>query len=166
MSKKTKLDEVLVFLQKEYNLEPADVLQLIKSKEKEQKEQQSCYIPVSLFSAVPLSSLEAMTIYLRETKKLKFSVMAKILGRNQISLSTSYRNARKKYTRTLNIPESKWHIPAIIFQNRQLSVLESIVLYMKKEYRMHNTTIATVLGKDPRTIWTVLQRIKNKEVKL
>jgi hypothetical protein len=166
MRSKKKLDEVLSFLKTAYHVEPEDVLQLIKTQEKQEKEEQACFIPVSLFSAVPVSSLEAITLYLREEKHMTFTAMALLLGRNQIALSTTYRNARKKYAFQLKISESQWHIPAVLFRNRTLSVLEVIVLYLKKDCHMQNSTIAVVLKKDPRTIWTVLQRIQKKGVRL
>lgn len=166
MSSKKKLKGVLSFLKHTYHVEPENVLQLIKQQEKKEKEEQACFIPLSLFSAVPLSSLEAIAVYLREEKRMAFTSMARILGRNQISLSSSYRHARKKYVHSLHIAESQWHIPAVIFQNRQFSILETIVLYLKKEYQMQNSTIARLLAKDQRTIWTVVQRIRNKGVRL
>lgn len=166
MAERKKLRKIVDLLKQHYPLTQAEVLQILKQKEKEEKEQQACFIPLSLFTAVPVSSLEAITLYLREEKKLKFSVMAAILGRNEIALSTSYRNAHKKYSSGLKISEGKYYIPATIFRNRTCSVLETIVLYLKKEYLLHNVKIAELLGKDPRTIWTVVQRIKNKGVKL
>ena len=167
MKKRGKNEErallaVLTLLQK---LEPKEILKLIKEKEKKEKVLQSNLIPVSLFSASSLSSLEAMTIYLRENKALKFSEMEKILFRNQIMLSTTYRNAKKKYTKDLQLPDSKYFLPCTIFANKKLSVLENIVFYMKQEYHLQNNQISKLLNKDPRTIWTVLYRIKEKKVK-
>ncbi|MFA6889194.1 MAG: hypothetical protein WC254_06890 [Candidatus Woesearchaeota archaeon] len=166
MSKNKTLNQVLFFLKQNYDVEPEQVLRLIKEKDKEKNEELSSYIPISLFTSTPLSSLEAITVYFREEKKYTFSHMAKLLGRNQIALSTSYRKARKKYTIPLKISQSEWHIPAVILKNRTLSVLEVIVFYLKYEFRMNNKKIADILGKDPRTIWTVVQRIKDKGVKL
>ena len=82
-----KLQEVLRFLENEYALAPKEVLKLIREKEKKEKEEESEYIPVSLFTAAPVSSLEVITLYLRDVKKLKFSAMGSLLGRNQIALS-------------------------------------------------------------------------------
>lgn len=154
--------ELLTILKK---LDPKDVLKLIKEKEKEQKQLESKVIPVSLFAATSLSSLEAITVYLRENKGLRFSEMEKILSRNQIMLSTTYRNAKKKYAKKIEISETKYSLPCSIFSNRKLSVLENIVLYLKKEYELSNKSIGLLLKKDPRTIWTVLSRAKKKGVR-
>jgi hypothetical protein len=88
--------------------------------------------------------------------------MEKILGRDQRVLSTTYRNAKKKYADELKILPTKYYIPCHIIANKQWSVLENITLYLKQEYQLSNTEIAHLLNKDPRTIWTVLNRIKKK----
>ena len=160
-----KLREVLRFLENKYAVAPKEVLKLIREKEKKEKEEESEYIPVSLFTAAPVSSLEVITLYLRDVKKLKFSAMGSLLGRNQIALSSTYRNAKKKYPASLRVEESEYKIPCAVLKTRSLSVLETIVVYLKNAYMLQNNEIAKLLGKDPRTIWTVLKRAKKKEVR-
>ncbi|MBI5072356.1 hypothetical protein HZA99_00910 [Candidatus Woesearchaeota archaeon] len=160
-----QLDEVLLFLEDNYAVSQSDILQLIKNKQKEIKEEEATYIPISLFAATELSSLEAMTVYLRENKSFSFAQMGKLLGRNPIALSSSYRAAKKKYEKQIHVPESNYFIPATILRNKKLSVLENIVFYLKQEYRLTNAQISQLVKKDPRTIWTVLSRIKGKGVK-
>ncbi len=162
--KEVQLHKILAFLRDRYHVSPSEVLALIDAKKKE-KAAEDYAIPVSLFAASPLSSLEAITVYLREESGLKFSQMEKIVGRNQIVLSTTYRNARKKYRQQLTVPDSKETIPSYILKNKQLSVLENIVFYLKSKYHLHNSEIAKLLNKDPRTIWTVLYRIQKKAMK-
>jgi DNA-binding NarL/FixJ family response regulator len=53
-------------------------------------------------------------------------------------------------------------IPVNIFVNRSLSILESIVIYLKSEYGFSFNEIATRLGKNYRTIWTVYKRALKK----
>ena len=154
-----QLLEVLTLLQK---LESKEILKLIKKNEWQKKQQESSFIPVSLFSATPLSSLEAITVYLRDVKQLRFTEMEKLLNRNQIALSTTYRNARKKYPKIIRIKETKYFIPCSIFSNKKLSVLENIVFYLKHEYNLMNVQISQQLNKDQRTIWTVFDRAKKK----
>ncbi len=154
--------KVLAFLQNAYGISHHDLLVLIKEKERQKIEQESHYIPLSLFAKTPLSSLEIITCFLRDIKKLKFSEMEKILGRDQRVLSTTYRNAKKKYPSEIKISSSTYYVPCHLLQNKQLSVLENIIFYMKAEYQLHNHEIAKLLNKDPRTIWTVLNRIKKK----
>lgn len=126
-------------------------------------EKKSVIIPVSLFSCAPLSSLEAMTVYLKEKKNLRFCEIAHILGRNQVAINTTYRAAKKKYPLPIAPIPSEYCIPCFIFSKRSLSVLENIVSYLKTEYQLPNHEIARLLNKDPRTIWTVLQRIEIKK---
>lgn len=157
-----QLLEVLTLLKK---LDPKDVLKLVREKEKQKQEQQSAIIPISLFSATPLSSLEAITVYLRDVQQLTFVQMETLLGRNQIALSTSYRNAKKKYNGKIEVKETKFSVPCGVIANRQFSVLENITLHVKRVYNLPNAKIAKLLGKDPRTIWTVLERAKKKGVR-
>ncbi len=157
-----QLLEVLTLLKK---VEPKEIIKLLKEKEKQERQQQSQYIPVSLFTATPLSSLEAITVYLREKQHLQFVQMEKLLGRNQIALSTTYGRARKKYAGSFDILETKYIIPCSSIADKKLSVLENIVWHLKKTYSLSNANIAKLLKKDQRTIWTVLKRAKKKEVR-
>ncbi len=160
-----RLQEVLKFLENTYAVAPTEVLKLIREKERKKKEEESAYVPVSLFTAAQVSSLEAITLYLRDIKELKFSEIGSLLGRNQIALSSTYRSAKKKYPSVLRIEESDYKIPCTVLKTRTLSVLETIAVYLKDAYQLSNNEIAKLLGKDPRTIWTVLHRAKKKEVK-
>lgn len=157
-----KLSEVLLFLRKNYDLSESEVLTLIKNKQKEILEEQATYIPVSLFGATKLSSLEAITVYLRENKLFSFTRMGKVLGRNPIALNASYHVAKRKYDKKIHVPESAYFIPAIIFQRKEYSVLENIIFYLKQEYCLTNVQISNLVKKDQRTIWTVLARVKEK----
>jgi hypothetical protein len=161
-----RLAEVLRFLKKDYDLNPTEILHLIKDKEQQKKQAEALYIPVSLFTASKLSSLETIVRFLRDTKGLKFTEMARVLGRDQRALSTTYRNAKKKNPYSIKIQNTKFPIPCNIIANKELSVLEHIVFYLKHEYKLSNAAIATALNKDPRTIWTVLNRIRKKRGKI
>ncbi len=160
-----QLDEVLLFLENNYAVSQSDVLGLIKNKQRERQQQEAAYIPVSLFAASPLSSLEAITVYFRDNQSFSFMQMGKLLARNPIALSASYRAAKKKYDKKIHVNHSKYFIPATIFQKKELSVLENIVFYLKHEYRLTNAQISQLLKKDQRTIWTVLSRAKDKGVR-
>ncbi len=54
------------------------------------------------------------------------------------------------------------HVDSFIFKDRSLSVLESLVFYLKevKKYSYHE--IAVILNRDDRTIWTVHNRAIKK----
>lgn len=161
-----KLQRVLRFLENHYAVSPQDVLKLVRERERQKKEEESQYIPVSLFTAAPVSSLEAITLYLRDVKQLKFSAIGSLLGRNHIALSATYRAAKKKYSLKLHVREAEYQIPCTILKTRKLSVLETIAVYLKDAYKLSNNDIAKLLHKDPRTIWTVLTRAKKKGVRI
>lgn len=59
----------------------------------------------------------------------------------------------------------KVFIPNSVLQDRALSVLESIVEYLKEEKNMRFHEIALALKRDDRTIWTVYSRAKKKRAK-
>jgi len=56
-------------------------------------------------------------------------------------------------------------IPTMIFKDRRLAVLESIVAYLKENKGMQYHEIAEMLNRDQRTIWTVYQRTLKKRTK-
>ena len=56
-------------------------------------------------------------------------------------------------------------IPSSILKDRTLSVLESIVEYLKEKRNLSYHEIAELLGRDDRTIWTVYDRAKKKRNK-
>ncbi len=143
-----------------------DALVLLKEKETQDRQEKAQVIPVSLFSVLCISSLEAIVLYLRDKKELSFSEMGKMLGRNPIALNRSYHQAKIKHPHSFSVPETKYHLPCRLFLNKKQSVLENIVVHLKEESALSNTTIAKLLNKDPRTIWTVLARAKKKGVKL
>jgi hypothetical protein len=64
-------------------------------------------------------------------------------------------NNTKKEEETLNIPTK-------ILVDRTLSVLESIVEYLKEKKDMNYKEIGDLLNRDQRTIWTVYHRAKKK----
>jgi hypothetical protein len=66
--------------------------------------------------------------------------------------------SEQHHIRSVNIPTS-------IFKNRGLSVLESLVVFLKEEYELHFHDISKLLNRDDRTIWTVYDRAKKKRTK-
>lgn len=56
-------------------------------------------------------------------------------------------------------------IPAHIFRDRSLSVLEVLVEYLKERKGLTYHEIAVMLNRDDRTIWTCFKRAKEKRGK-
>jgi len=57
-------------------------------------------------------------------------------------------------------------IPMEIFQTKKLSVGECLVHYLSFRLKLKQTEIAFLLRRDPRTIWTCLDRAKRKMLNL
>ena len=59
------------------------------------------------------------------------------------------------------IVSSKYLIPVSCF-TPSLTILESVVVYLKERWLLNYHQIALLLKRDDRTIWTVYQRAKKK----
>ena len=57
-------------------------------------------------------------------------------------------------------------LPPSIFQDRSLSVLESITEYLKDSKNFSYHEIAEIMNRDDRTIWTCYNRAKKKRSKV
>ena len=121
-------------------------------------------VPISVFNNDYLSSLENIVKYLRENLLLSFKQIASLTNRNNIALAVTYRNARKKMEAKFVVEEiSPYSIPVSILKDRNLSVLENVVSYLKDTFGLTYHKIAVLLNRDDRTIWTVYQRAKKKK---
>ena len=120
-------------------------------------------VPISVFNNDYLSSLENIVKYLRENLLLTFKQIGSLTNRNQIALAVTYRNAKKKLEAKFVVTEiSPYSIPVSILQDRNISVLENIVSYLKDTFGLTYHNIAVLLNRDDRTIWTVYQRAIKK----
>lgn len=129
---------------------------------KEIEEQLGLSIPVSVFDNNYLSSLETVVKYLHENKQLRLSEIAKLIKRDQRAIGVTYRFASKKMKVVLKAPASKYSLPVSVLAQKKLSVLESIVSYLKKTYGLSNHDVAGLLMRDDRTVWTVYNRALKK----
>lgn len=120
-------------------------------------------VPISVFKNSSLGSLENFVKYLRENLLLSFRQIAELANRNEVALAVTYRNARKKLPGKFVIAEiSPYSIPVSILKDRNLSVLENISAYLKDTFGLNYHSVAVLLNRDDRTIWTVYQRAKKK----
>jgi hypothetical protein len=156
-SKSELLDLFVKHLRKEHKLSIEDVNRLVGGREKD------ILLPITIFDNTRLSALEAITKYLKENKKLSFHQMGVVLNRNERCIWTTYNNSKKKMKEAFALKPSKFLIPANIFTNRKLSVLENLTKYMKEKLELSLHEIAQLLHRDDRTIWTVYNRGKRKE---
>jgi len=147
------LNFLVNYLEQEKGFSSDEIIRLV-AKEKEPK---AIEIPVGIFNK-KLSSLETIVKYLKENLDLKYSEIAKLLNRNDRTIWTTYSNSRKKFSKKFAVKGNKYFIPALIISNRSLSVLESIVSYLKDTFNLKYSQIALLLCRDQRTIWTAYNR--------
>ena len=119
-------------------------------------------IPVSVFNNDYLSALETIVKYLHENKGLKLVEIAKLLNRDQRAVGVTYRFARRKLKSVLRAPVTKYSLPLSVIADKRLSVLESIVYYLKETYALSYHRIAVLLRRNDRTVWTVYHRALRK----
>ena len=121
-------------------------------------------VPLSVFKNDYLGSLETIVKYLRENLLLSFKQIASLTNRNEIALAVTYRNAKKKLEAKFVVTEiSPYSIPVSILKDRNLSVLENVVSYLKDTFGLAYHKVAVLLNRNDRTIWTVYQRAKKKK---
>lgn len=120
----------------------------------------SYLIPVEIFSC-GLSPLETIVQYLKDEESLNFSVIAKLLNRDERTIWTTYRNSGLKKKLFIKFKSSTNWIPINLFSDRRLSILEIVCMHLKKK-GFGLTGISRLLEKDTSTIWTTLNRAKMK----
>ena len=121
-------------------------------------------VPLSIFNKGP-SGLEAICLYLKDALSMRFCEIAANLNRDDRTIWDSYQSARGKSPEDVDEGASTISIPLSIFRDRSLGVLESLSEYMKDVLRMRFCTIAGLLHKNDRTIWTAYHRAKKKRAK-
>jgi len=119
-------------------------------------------IPCYIFRTGKLSSLEAIVKYMKESLGLKHSEIASMLNRDSRTIWSTYRKARSKMPERFKSQQPGITIPIKIFRDRKLSVLETLVAYLKKTEKLSNKQIAARLNRKYRTILTVHSRYMSK----
>ncbi len=119
------------------------------------------FVPCSVFRNRSVSTLEAVTFYLKTKLKLRYTDIARLLNRNDRTIWTSYNRARQKI-RELDGKESRVYFPTKLFLNRRLSILEAITAYLHYDLGFSNSEVARMLNRDQSTIFTSLSRARQK----
>ncbi len=119
-------------------------------------------LPISIFADQNLSALESVCRYLKDEKGLRYSEIALLLNRDQRTIWVTYTNSLKKKEGRLDISASKYSIPLSVFQDRRLSVLESICIHLRKRHSLRYTEIARLLNRDERNIWNICDKAGRK----
>ena len=157
-SKEELLDAFLNHLRKEHTLTDTEVNSLLA----EFKQHEQTLLPINIFNTEALSSLEAITKYLKENKHLTYHQIAIVLKRDDRTIWTTYNKSRKKMIAHFHLLPSKYVVPAALFAERKLSVLETLAHYLQTTLKLSLHDIAVLLNRDDRTIWTVCSRARKK----
>ena len=120
-------------------------------------------LPIDIFNNDFLSSLETVTKYMKEELNYRFRDIALLLNRSQKTVWDAYDGSRKKMDSRFSLDKDiRFLIPSFVFIDRSLSFLEALTEYLKDNLNLRYCQIASLLNRDPRTIWTVYQRAKDK----
>lgn len=107
-------------------------------------------IPTSIFYNQDLSILEAIVKYLREKKNFKPTEIARVLGRSKKTIWTV---ENRSINKQLKIKKGEFElIPFHILQDRSLSVLESIIYFLRTKKNLSNSLVSNLLDRDRRNI--------------
>ncbi|GIU69992.1 MAG: hypothetical protein KatS3mg002_1228 [Candidatus Woesearchaeota archaeon] len=119
------------------------------------------FIPIIIFKGKSCGN--ALINYLK-SKGLTYSEIARILNRDPRTIWTIFqRSKRKNYLiNTEKDVISEILVPISIFSYRGLSILESLVFWLKSEKGFDYAQIARLLSKNYQTIRTVYNRAINK----
>lgn len=157
-SKEELLEAFLNHLRKEHTFTDEEANALLQ----EAQQHAQTLLPINIFNTEALSSLEAIVKYLKEVKKLTFHEIAVVLKRDDRTIWTTYAKSRKKMLAHFHLLPSKYVVPAALFAERKLSVLETLAHYLRETLKLSLHDIATLLNRDDRTIWTVCSRARKK----
>ena len=138
---------------KKYNLDRTKLLRTIKARE-------GIDIPVTIFSK-KLGALESIVKYMKENLGMNYREIAKELGRDERTIWTSYKKANEKQKEPIKPKETKINIPASAFENKKLTMLESIIIYLKQK-GFKFSEIEKLLERDQRNIGTIYSRAMKK----
>ncbi len=137
-------------IKKKYRINNKQVSELVE-------ERRSIKIPINIFSE-KLEALEAISKFMKENLNLSYKEIAELLYRDERTIWTAYHRAIRKQKKGLKIkPET---VSISIF-NKKLTILEAIIVYLKKERKY--SEIAKILNRDQRNIWTIYSRARKKE---
>jgi len=138
---------------KQLDIPEQKVMKMMKERKK------NISVPVSVFNNA-CSPLENLVYYLAK-EGLTQKEIAIMLKRSPATIWTTLMNAEKK--RPAQSMEGM-QISVSLFADRAFSVLEGLASYIYRQgVSLHK--IAVMLGRDDRTIWTVVDRARRKAAK-
>lgn len=147
-----RIRELIHLLRMKHGLSQQQLLQVLNDKE--------IFIPLTIFTK-KLSILEAVVKYLKEELNVSYHQIGIFLQRNERNIWHTYQHAKKKYPAALPTTPAKFFLPVSLFQN-DLSMLENVAVYGKDTLQLKYRTIAQLIERNERTVWTMYHRAKKK----
>jgi hypothetical protein len=148
---------LLEHFDEQYNLSSEELIAAISDKTEKEA------IPLTAFADNKLSSLEIIVKYLKEETGKTYHQIAQVLKRDDRTIWATYNNSTKKSRAKLKIAPSSVFVPLHIFSVRHLSVLETLVIFLKETHNYSFSKIAELLSKDYQTIYTTYRRGKSRK---
>jgi len=134
---------------------------------------ESILLPNTIFADRSVSVFEAVVEYLKDKLHYTLSEIAKKTNRDQRTIWTVYnrvQNKRKEEKEKKKLeqkrkekePAVEEFIPLDVFLNRDIAVLEAVVVYLKDKKEFNYREIGKLLDRNERTVWTVYNRAIKK----
>ncbi len=117
-------------------------------------------IPLSIFNT-RLGALESLSLYLKEKRKLRFTEIGSMINRKDKTIWTAYHNAKNKKI-DIFVEQNNLLIPLEALQHKELTIFESLILYLKDKVGLKYNEIAKQLRRNQRNIWTMYSRASKK----
>ncbi len=154
-----KAKETIERLLNDYDITKEELINLLF------QEKNDMFIPLSIFST-NIPPLKSLVDYL-VSKGFSISEISKITRRSYTTIWLTHKKKNKtknnkKKSDKKGVLDNNLLLPISIFNNK-LSILESVVKYLKEVLNLRYYEIANLLGRDNRTIWTIYRRVKEKE---
>ena len=96
-----------------------------------------------------------------ENLGMTYHKIAELLNRDQRTIWTAHKKASKKLSSIIKVKETEIFIPITILENRKLTILESVIVYLKQE-GLKYSEIAELLDRDQRNIRTIYLKAVSK----
>ncbi len=158
IDRKAFLEELIHILKYRHLLTEDEILELLSVQQGPRK----ISIPLSVITVPELSALESICRYLKDEKGLRYSEIAKLLNRDQRTIWVTCHNSLKKRKEPLTIEGSPYMLDISLFQDRNLSVLEAAVKYLKDTHNLRYVDIAGLINRDERNVWALYHKAGKK----
>jgi hypothetical protein len=152
INKKEIIEKIISEIQEKYKITRKEIFELIDVKELK--------IPITIFNK-NVGALESLTKYMKENLNMNYSQIAKLVKRDDRTIWTAYKKACEKYAEPFIIKETEVYVPLEIFGDRNLTVLESVIVYLKNKSLSYKY-ISELVDRDQRNVWTIYSNALRK----